>query len=1153
MNICTIIAKNYLAQARVLARSFNEVHPDGNCTVLVIDDPAGFIDPAEETFELLTIHDIGLPDAEQMASIYDVMELSTAVKPWLLRTLLARPGVDSVSYLDPDIQVFSPLTKIEEEAKAHGIVLTPHFTKPLPRDGRQPAEEDILIAGSYNLGFIGLGAGKVADELLDWWSERLENDCVNDPANGHFVDQRWIDLAPSFWPDLFLLRETTYNIAYWNLPTRKLEIDGDGYRVDGEPLRFFHFSGYDPRRPNELSKHQNRIALREDVALARICDAYGKALLEADFEATHEWPYGWDEAANGLKLDRISRDLYREGEEAGRLATNPFDQKGAEELTAYLSATVHGTDEVAINRYASKVWEQREDLRGIFPDIEGTSAAAYLEWIREFGPETGASLDVLLGTPPANGEAVAEKVGVEAESPPAGLRSGVNVVGYISDERGVGEVARQILGALETRGIEAAPIDTPAEPAAIEKALRGISDSEHPFDINLLCVNADMLPAVAAALGPRFFHGHRSAGVWFWEVSEFPRQWHGSFDHLDEVWVATEFIAEALRPVSPIPVKTLRVPVTPTPPAEMTRAELGMPDEGTFTFLFVFDYRSVFRRKNPLGLVEAFKRAFEPGEGPALVIKSIFSQQFPERRQELIDAVADRPEIHLLEDNVSAAAKNAMVANCDCYVSLHRSEGLGLTMAEAMYFGKPVIATAYSGNLDFMTPDNSFLVSAGPTKIGLGAEPYDPEAWWADPDLDFAARTMRDVVADPAIREERARRGATDIRLTHSPEAAADWLDTRIAETRAKGVIDHLRRPGPSSNEATKAELEHLIGFGGVPPLPSGGKVFDKAQGPFNRFILPYVSHQSRINSNIDLALDELRAEVTDLRRTFAAMIEGTAARDGRINANEERIRVLARQSAHLSEKTARMDVRLRRADDLVDAAATEPYMADDRLSGREDRVLGKTLGFRSEGARSDGYRGFEDLFRGPEEMIRDRQRVYLDIIGDREPVLDAGCGRGEFLDLLDGAGKAFVGVDLDPTMVERCREKGYETVRLGDAVEVLEESEPSSFGAIFSAQVIEHMPFETLQRFLELALTRLKPGGLMIAETVNPHSDRALKAFWVDPTHQHPLFPEVMLSLCETLGYAAGDVISPYGTGDWETDRTRDGEYALIAAAPGA
>ncbi len=1145
MNICTIIAKNYLAQARVLARSFNEVHPDGNCTVLVIDDPTGFIDPAEEQFELLTIHDIGLPDAEQMAAIYDVMELSTAVKPWLLRTLLARPGVDSVSYLDPDIQVFSSLIKIEEEAKAHGIVLTPHFNKPLPRDGRQPAEEDILIAGSYNLGFIGLGAGNTADELLDWWSERLEKDCVNDPANGHFVDQRWIDLAPSFWPDLFLLHETNYNIAYWNLPTRTLEIDGDGYKVDGEPLRFFHFSGYDPRRPDDLSKHQNRVALREDVALARICDAYGKALLEADFEATREWPYSWDEAANGLRLDRISRDLYREGNEAGRLTGNPFDPRGAAELTEYLTATIHGTGEAAINRYATKVWGQRQDLRDIFPDIEGASAAAYLEWMGEFGPETGASLDVLLGNSGPNGSG--------DDDGETAVRPGVNVVGYISDERGVGEVARQILGALESRGIDAAEIDTPAEPAAIEKVLKGIHDGDHPYDVNLICVNADMLPAVAAAVGPRFFHGRRTAGVWFWEVSEFPRQWLGSFDHLDEVWVATEFIADALRPVSPIPVKTLRVPVTPVPPADISRVELGMPDEDTFTFLFVFDYRSVFRRKNPLGLVEAFKRAFEPGEGPALVIKSIFSEQFPERRQELVDAVADRPEIHLLEDNVSAAAKNAMVAQCDCYVSLHRSEGLGLTMAEAMYFGRPVIATAYSGNLDFMTPDNSFLVSAPGTKIGPGAAPYDPTASWADPDLDFAATMMRDVISDPAVREERARRGATDIRLTHSPQAAADWLETRIAESRARGVAEHLRRPGPAtSDSAGKRDLTHLVSLGGMPPVGGASPVRGQAKRVYNRALRPYAAYQHQVNDAVGRSLEELREELEDLRHTFAAVIEGTTTREGRIAANEEQLRVLARQEAHQAEIAARMDERLRRADDLVDAAGTEPYMSDDRLVERHDKVLGKTLGFRSEGAAGEGYRSFEDLFRGSEEMIRGRQQVYLDIIGDREPVFDAGCGRGEFLDLLDGAGKAFIGVDLDPTMVERCREKGYDTVRLGDAVEVLEETEPGSLGAIFSAQVIEHMPFETLQRFLELGLSRLKPGGLMIAETVNPHSARALKAFWVDPTHQHPLFPEVMLSLCETIGYASGDVLSPYGTGDWDVDRTRDGEYAVIAAAPG-
>jgi glycosyltransferase involved in cell wall biosynthesis/SAM-dependent methyltransferase len=1145
VNICTIIARNYLAQARVLARSFKQVHPDGNCTVLVIDDPAGYIDPAQEEFELLTIDQIGLPDAARMAAYYDVMELSTAVKPWLLRTLLAREGYESVSYLDPDIQVFSSLAKIEEEAIRHGIVLTPHFTAPLPRDGLKPAEEDILIAGTYNLGFIGLGAGKTADELLDWWSERLENECLNDPANGHFVDQRWIDLAPGFWPDLFLLRETNYNIAYWNLPTRTLEIDGDGYRVDGAPLRFFHFSGYDPRRPGELSKHQNRIKLPAHPELQKICGEYGALLMECGYEEAAQWPYGWAETATGLRMDGVARELFREGVESGRFGDSLFEPAGAAKFQDYLTQTVAGSNGASVGRYAALVWESRPDLREAYPDLNGPAAAGFVEWLHEFGPETGAPQELLTpgeaGTAAPAGATPAGGPGPgEAPGPATPVSTpGVNVVGYISSERGVGEVARQVLTALDSRQIPAAAVDAPAEPVEIAKALGHLGVSDYPYDYNLICVNADMLPAVAAGLGPRFFEGRRTAGLWFWEVSKFPEMWLRSFDDVDEVWVASEFVAEALRPLTDKPVRTLRVPVTPGPAAEMSRAELGLP-EG-FTFLFVFDYRSVFRRKNPLGLVQAFCEAFEPGAGPSLVIKSICGDEFPAQRDELAAAIAERPEIHLIEETVSAAAKNAMIANCDCYVSLHRSEGLGLTMAEAMYFGKPVIATAYSGNLDFMTADNSYLVPQRAVKIGSGAEPYPPEGEWAEPDLEFAARVMRDVVADPEKAAQRGRRGAIDIRHTHSPAASAASIEARIAEGRADEFVDRLRTLDSPGSE----HLHHLIGLGGPPVDRESKQVKDQARRAYLRLLRPYIGYQHEVNAAATRAHDELTAEIRD-------QLIGALGLEQRLTG---RLAELEGRVVEGAAKLVELEGRQEGADDLVSAARATPYMADDRLARREHPMLGKTLGFRAEGGAGDdeaeGYRSFEDLFRGDEDFIRERQRIYLDIIGDREPVFDAGCGRGEFLDLLNAAGKSFIGVDLDPTMVERCRQKGYDTVQLGDAVEVLEATEPGSLGAIFSAQVVEHMPFETLQRFLELGLSRLKPGGLMIAETVNPHSARALKAFWVDPTHQHPLFPEVLLSLCETLGYATGDVIAPNGSGNWDADRIREGEYALIAAAP--
>jgi glycosyltransferase involved in cell wall biosynthesis len=1143
VNICTIIARNYLAQARVLARSFKEVHPNGNCTVLVIDDPAGYIDPAAEQFELLTIHDIGLPDAERMAAYYDVMEFSTAVKPWLLRTLLARHGIDAVAYLDPDIQVFAPLTKIEEEAVQHGIVLTPHFTAPLPRDGRQPGEEDILIAGSYNLGFIGLGAGKTADELLDWWSERLENDCVNDPANGHFVDQRWIDLAPSFWPDLCLLRETNYNIAYWNLPTRTLELDGAAYKVDGEPLRFFHFSGYDPRRPRELSKHQNRITLGADPVLQGICDAYGTALMEAGYEEAAKWPYGWDTTADGLKIDRIARRLYRDRVETGRFDKSVFSEEGAREFRAFLTESVAGAGATDVTRYAANLWESRPDLQTTYPDLDSPS---FRDWLEMFGPETGVSMELLI----RNGETVANDNEGAPAAPPASSAppEGVNVVGYISSERGVGEAARQVLRALRSRDIPTAEIDAPTEPDAIPKVLGQIAADEHPYDYNLLCINADMSPAVAAGLGKHFFSGRRTAGLWFWEVSTFPEMWLRSFDDLDEVWVASEFIADALRPLTAKPVRSIRVSVTPGPAADLSRAALGMPDG--FCFLFIFDYRSVFRRKNPLGLVEAFRMAFEPGEGPSLVLKSVCGDEFPAERAQLVAAIADRPEIHLVEDTISAESKNAMIANCDCYISLHRSEGLGLTMAEAMYFGKPVIATGYSGNLDFMTAENSFLVPQTATRIGPDADPYPADGLWGDPDLEHAAKLMRAVVRDPEKAAVHSRRGAMDIRHAFSPEAAAASIEARLAEGRIDAIVDDLKAPRFTQIPVgfrSADQLSHLIELGG-PPIGDSKNVRDQAKRAYMRLLRPYVSYQRQVNERAKGTFDEFGGEIGDIRELLITALELGRQTHHQLAELDERVSALnaARQAALVET-----DIKRAEYDELVSAAHATPYMSDQRLSSREHPILGKTLGFRANGQEGEGYRSFEDLFRGSEEMIRDRQKVYLDVIGDREPVFDAGCGRGEFLDLMRGAGKTFVGVDLDQTMVERCHEKGYDTVRLGDAVEVLEQTEPGTFGAIFSAQVIEHMPFEALQRFLELGLSRLKPGGLMIAETVNPHSVRALKAFWVDPTHQHPLFPEVMLSLCETIGYASGDVVAPYGTGDWETDRVRDGEYAVIARAP--
>jgi len=593
--------------------------------------------------------------------------------------------------------------------------------------------------------------------------------------------------------------------------------------------------------------------------LIRICDEYGAALKESGYEEAATWSYGWDRTANGLKIDRIARGLFRDGVETGRFKESIFTDAGAEKFKDYLTETVAGHGDAEIGRYAAVLWESRPDLREAYPDLNGPAASGFLEWLHVFGPETGVSQELL--TPGSTRHDAAPIAGPAPVSEPseAALAPGVNVVGYISSERGVGEVARQVLAALRLRQIPAAEIDAPTDPAEIETALAGLPSREHPYDYNLICVNADMLPAVAAGLGPRFFDGRRTAGLWFWEVSAFPEYWLRSFDDVDEVWVATRHIAEALRPLTDKPVRTVRVPVTPGPAAEMTRAELGMP-EG-FTFLFVFDYRSVFRRKNPLGLVHAFKEAFPAGEGPSLVIKSICGDEFPADRAQLVEAVADRPEIHLIEKTVSAEAKNAMIASCDCYVSLHRSEGLGLTMAEAMYFGKPVIATAYSGNLDFMTAENSFLVPYAEVEIGADADPYPPKGKWAEPDLEFVSRTMREIVADPAEADRRGRRATIDIRHTHSPEASAASIEARIAEGRIDQLANRLHFPNASGS----VQLDRLVGLGGPPVDRDSRQVRAAAKRTYVRLLRPYISYQNEVNASASRALDELRDRLVDV------------------------------------------------------------------------------------------------------------------------------------------------------------------------------------------------------------------------------------------------------------------------------------------------
>jgi SAM-dependent methyltransferase len=747
------------------------------------------------------------------------------------------------------------------------------------------------------------------------------------------------------------------------------------------------------------------------------------------------------------------------------------------------------------------------------------------------------------------------------------------------------------------------------------------TDAVRPtFPVNLICVNADMLPTFAEKAGPGFFFDRYTIGLWWWETSEFPERFFRAFEPVDEVWVGSHFVADAISAVSPVPVVKMTMPVSMPQIEAFDRGDLGLP-EG-FVFLFVFDYNSVFARKNPLGLVEAFGQAFLEGSGASLVLKSINSEHHPGEHGRLIEAAKGHRDIHIIDRYVTAAEKNAMFAGCDCYVSLHRSEGFGNTLAEAMSLGKPVIATGYSGNMEFMTAQNSYPVDYTLAPIGDDAGPYPATGEWAEPDVGHAARLMRHVFENQGEAGERGLRAAEDLRRNHSAEAVGRVMAERIRRVRARlGAGPDAGRPHVHSPAGLDTNpLTHRIAT--TPQPATSSSTLGRVLAPFRRVLLklmwPFALQQRAVNEQLLATTKEadqsLRAVLNQLESRYA---KDRADLLGAVNHNREQARMqserldrLERRLAEgagdtpaqqtgsvsnqledpgpkaassggfsrqaisrlvtpftaqqqkindqlfsavrtLGEKLGGLVPRVEAADRLVAETRALPYVSGSPFEIFDEPVAGRVQGYgrrNGDPERAGTYDAFEDIFRGPEQFIRDRQRRYLHLLGDREPVLDIGCGRGEFLDLLRERGLEYAGTDPDPDMVGRCRVKGHENVEVADANSYLEKCADDSIGAIFCAQVIEHLPYEELLRFYGLGLRKLEPGGLFILETVNPHSVPALKTFWVDPTHQHPLFPEVALALCEISGFESAYVFHPNGKGQVEVDRYETGEYAVVA-----
>lgn len=388
-----------------------------------------------------------------------------------------------------------------------------------------------------------------------------------------------------------------------------------------------------------------------------------------------------------------------------------------------------------------------------------------------------------------------------------GPAAGVNVFAYARGQFGLAESARLYTRALLDAGYPVALYDLVLDLAHSmgDSSLAHHIGTQTPFGVNLVFVNPDHLDQAIAKIGPERLTGRYTIGCWFWELDTFPAEWEPAFADVDEVLVSSGFVRDVVARATHKPVLHVPLPVVESPDSGLTRADFGL-DDKAFVFLASFDFNSFFRRKNPIGAIHAFRKAF--ADGPAnvqLLIKSSNGHRHPDLLRELLDTAAGDPRILVRDDVIDRPHVAALQRCADAYVSLHRSEGFGLGMAECMRLGKPVVATAWSGNLEFMTAANSCLVDYSLVEVEPGDYLHHAGQHWAEPDVEQAARYMRRLVDDPDYGIALGRQAAADVRDHLSASAVAQALIHRLDALNRGRLTDEAHAPGrPIDQDTTK-------------------------------------------------------------------------------------------------------------------------------------------------------------------------------------------------------------------------------------------------------------------------------------------------------------------------------------------------------------
>ena len=760
--ICAVITPNYLPQFLVLGESVAEKMPSADLRVLILQDCADVdsiqdrIDEyvaragIEASHRALTIDECDWDDfdVESAAVFYNILEFATSVKPALMRFFL-RQGWERVTYLDPDIQVFGDFTPLLDDDA--DLSLTPHFLSDIPKDDHRPSTNDVLLAGFFNLGFCSVRPSAMA--FLNWWSARLQFECLNDHLGGFFTDQKIVDMA-TLKSNVQVIVDPGCNVAYWNLHERRVVRDADGWAVqvgvERRALYFFHFSGFRVDHSPSLSIHSSRKVLGD--AVPRAFALQYEARLESGVpDEPPEFTLGGTSLAEAIPAfwrDSIREDSdvhVRAGLSLRAVRDEVYPPLDASPWSACLTC---GTEH---DNFGTRA---RSFLVGwaCYPSIVGVPnaiSAFFRKGRLEFGVPAMEQLSWAAqrfsDSIPGNEELVDEVMRAAAEA----VRRAVplTLVGYFSYPAGIGQIARRALRTLEAHDIHPA-IDRVYAVSDSYEYLSALLRRRNPLgaaNASVLCfVNADQWQV--HVVEPRRFNAptQHVEAVWAWELEDIPLHMYNvvANGEVSRIHALSKWSARAMAKVLPVPVQRLApfsVDLFDRDGARPT----GVPRVPAPYLLTTIDAKSYLSRKNPEAVLHLWNRVLDDYPDHWLVVKSADLRDFAD--PELLDLIDSTSRTLLIDEYLDDDEYLELLAHCSTFVSLHRSEGMGLTPLEAGLCGLPVVYTNYGGVAEFMEegffPVDYTMVRVGESHYDTG--PYDRDSWWAEPDLDDAERQLR--------------------------------------------------------------------------------------------------------------------------------------------------------------------------------------------------------------------------------------------------------------------------------------------------------------------------------------------------------------------------------------------------------------------------